>query len=188
MESTSTSLLRRLRDPRAREAWDRFVQLYAPLLYTWASHMGLQDADAADLVQDVFTVLVQKLPEFAYDRHQSFRGWLWTVTKNKWREHHRRRASRGKEVGDAFLPDAASPDPRSALEEVEYRRHLIARALEVMRDDFQPSTLRACWEHVVVGRPAAEVAAELGMSEGAVYVAKCRVLRKLRQELDGLLE
>jgi RNA polymerase sigma-70 factor (ECF subfamily) len=82
MDKTPASLLHRLRQPNAVDAWPRFVELYTPLLYYWAKRLGLQQQDAADLVQDVFVLLVQKLPEFAYDRHKSFRGWLRTVTLN----------------------------------------------------------------------------------------------------------
>jgi len=90
MATTSSSLLERLRQPEATEAWQRFVHLYTPLLYYWARGTGLPEHDAADLVQDVLVVLVQKLPEFRYDAGQSFRGWLRTITLNKWRERCRR--------------------------------------------------------------------------------------------------
>ena len=91
MYTTSTRLLERLREPGQDQAWQRFVQLYTPLLYTWAHWQGLQGADAADLVQDVFTLLLRKLPEFRYDKDRSFRGWLRTLTLNKWRENQRRK-------------------------------------------------------------------------------------------------
>ena len=80
MNTTSFSLLERLRQPSDSAAWDRFVELYTPLLFYWGRRAGLQSADAADLVQDVFEVLLHKLPEFQYDRQKSFRSWLRTVT------------------------------------------------------------------------------------------------------------
>src|SRR6516225_8631890 len=92
MHTTSASLLERLRLPTDQAAWERFVQLYTPLLYYWARHLGLQPNAAADLVQDVLTALVQKLPEFVYDRDKSFRNWLRTLTLNRWRNNRRRRA------------------------------------------------------------------------------------------------
>ena len=92
MNSTSSSLLERLRHPNADEAWDRFVRLYTPLLFHWARGVGLPRQDAADLVQDVLLLLVRKMPDFRYDRSRSFRAWLRTVTLNKWREQQRRRA------------------------------------------------------------------------------------------------
>src|SRR5262245_32982810 len=92
MHTTSISLLERLRQPQEEQAWRRFVDLYTPLLYFWARRTGLQEADAADLVQQVLAILVRKLPEFSYDREKSFRNWLRTVTLNEWRAWQRRLA------------------------------------------------------------------------------------------------
>lgn len=186
MTTTPASLLERLRQPGEQEAWGQFVELYTPLLYYWTRRMGLDPADAADLVQDVFTVLVQKLPAFHYDRARSFRAWLRTVTFNKWRESLRRiRVQSG--VNPAALAEITEPESPDPFWEVEYRQHLVSRALQVMQRHFQPTTWKACWEVVVQGRPAAEVAAELQISVNSVRAAKCRVLCHLRRELDGLL-
>jgi RNA polymerase sigma-70 factor (ECF subfamily) len=187
MNTTSPSLLERLRRPAEEESWSRFVKLYTPLLFSWARRIGLQEQDAADLVQDVLTLLVQKLPEFRYDGSKSFRGWLHTLTLNRWRETRRRGAAEA--VGNAVdLAEMPSPANDEAFWEQEYRQHLVGRALQLMQADFQPTTWKACWEFVVSGRPAAEVAAELGITLDVVYSAKSRVLRRLRQELDGLLD
>src|SRR5438105_1833156 len=97
MTTTPVSLLERLKQPVDQEAWTRFVDLYSPLIYSWARQVGLRESDAADLVQDVFTLLVQRMPEFAYDPKGSFRAWLKTVTLNKWRENQRRKAARPDE-------------------------------------------------------------------------------------------
>jgi RNA polymerase sigma-70 factor (ECF subfamily) len=187
MPSTSPSLLERLRQPGDSPAWRRFVDLYTPLLYYWARRVGLDQSGAADLVQDVLLVLVRKLPEFAYDPARSFRAWLRSVALNKWRENCRREPPR-REVQGVDLSAMAGPDAPREFEEGEYHQYLAQRAPALMRAEFQPATWKACWEQVVVGRPAAEVAAELGMSEGAAYVAKSRVLRRLREELNGLLD
>jgi RNA polymerase sigma-70 factor (ECF subfamily) len=109
MNPTPVSLLERLRRPDERAAWDRFVELYTPLLYYWARRAGLQESDAADLVQDVFALLVQKLPEFTYEPGRSFRAWLHTVTLNKWRERHRRRAAMEAAVGEPLPEELAAP-------------------------------------------------------------------------------
>lgn len=130
-------------------------------------------------------MLVQKIPEFEYDPGKSFRGWLRTILFNKWRDRRRGAAVPLDAVEPGLL---AAPHDAEVFGEAEYRQHLVERALEVMRAEFQPTTWKACWEHVVSGRSAAQVAAELGISEGAVYVAKCRVLRRLRQELKGLMD
>lgn len=187
MQTTSISLLERLRQPADSPAWQRFVDLYTPMLFQWARRKGMQEQDASDLVQDVLTTLVQKLPEFQYDPSRSFRRWLMTLALNRWRDRCRRQAVRAPE-GVAPLSDLEAPDELGEFEEAEYRQHLVARALRIMQADFQPATWQACWEHVVQRRPAAEVAAQLGISESAVYVAKFRVLNRLRQELAGLLE
>jgi RNA polymerase sigma-70 factor (ECF subfamily) len=188
VDTTSVSLLERLRQPGAQEAWTRFVQLYTPLLYYWARRLGLREQDAADLVQDVFTVLVQKLPEFTYDRDRSFRSWLHTVFMNKWHEVGRRRPALLPCAGPGGLSGVASPDNVADLGEAEFRQHLMMRALQLMQADFEPATWKACWEHAACGRPAADVATDLGITVNAVYLATSRVLRRLRQELAGLLE
>jgi RNA polymerase sigma-70 factor (ECF subfamily) len=188
MEKTSASLLEQLRVAPAPETWSRFVKLYTPLLFFWARKLGLRDADAADLVQDVFTTLVQKMPSFHYDQQKSFRSWLRTILMNKGRDALRRAAQSPLADGAAGLSGVADPDEAVALVEAEYRQHLLNHALELMQREFPVKTWKACWEHVVMGRPAAEVAAELGIVVGAVYVAKSRVLARVRQELAGLLD
>jgi RNA polymerase sigma-70 factor (ECF subfamily) len=187
MHTTSPSLLERLRQPADQTAWDRLVELYTPLLYYWARRMGLQEPDAADLVQEVFTVLVQKLPQFTYDKQKSFRGWLRTVTLHKWGEKQRRAGVR-REAEAAPLPDVADPHSPDAAWEAEYHQHIVRRALEIMQSEFQSRTWKACWETVVAGRSAEDVAAELGLSAGAVRAAKFRVLCRLREELAGLID
>jgi RNA polymerase sigma-70 factor (ECF subfamily) len=188
MDTTPATLLERLRRPSATDAWDRFVKLYTPLLFSWARHIGLREEDAADLVQDVFALLIHKLPEFTYDRHRSFRGWLRTVTLNKWRESRRRRATPPLVTGQENLAELAGAEPADAFWETEYRDHLVGRAMQLMQADFEPTTWQACWEFVVSGKSATEVAAQLGIRVDAVYSAKSRVLRRLRQELDGLMD
>jgi RNA polymerase sigma-70 factor (ECF subfamily) len=185
MQPTPVSLLERLREPGDRDAWDRFVRLYTPLLYHWAGRLGLAPDEAADLVQDVFVLLLDKLPGFTYDASRRFRGWLWTLTINKVRE--RRRAAPAFE--ELTAEDGAhTPDGVPAFVEEEYRGYVTGRALELLRRDFEPRTWRAYWEHVTNGRTAPVVAAELGVSVGAVYAAKTRVLARLREELKGLLD
>ncbi|HTU19180.1 MAG TPA: sigma-70 family RNA polymerase sigma factor [Gemmataceae bacterium] len=188
MTRTPASLLERLRQAHAPEAWERLVLLYTPLIYSWARQAGLQEADAADLVQDVFVTLVQTLPAFDYDRHKSFRGWLRTITLNKWRDRQRKRARQPVPSDAALLEDPAPAANNEHFWEVEYRQHLVNRALAIMSRDFQPATWKAFWEQAVEGRPAAEVAAELKLTIGAAYAAKLRVLDRLREEMAGMLD
>jgi RNA polymerase sigma-70 factor (ECF subfamily) len=189
MTSTSVTLLQRVRQREDREAWARLASLYTPLLLRWTRLAGLPEADAADLVQDVFVVLAAELPDFKYDPARgSFRGWLKTVTVNKCREQQRRRK---QPVGQGGVDDPLGqiPDPAvDAFWEAEYRQYLCRKALQVMQSQFEPSTWQACWRQVVEGQTAADVARQLGLSEAAVYVAKFRVLRKLRHELAGLID
>jgi RNA polymerase sigma-70 factor (ECF subfamily) len=184
MQTTSASLLLQLRQPAREAAWGRFVRLYTPLLHGWACRMGLQEADASDLVQDVFIVLVKKLPEFNYERCKSFRGWLRVIIRNKWRERLR----------CAVLPTDSGheldqlPGPEGeAFWESDYREYLVGLALRIVQQDFQPATWQAFWEHVVKSKPASQVAAEQGLTSGAVYAAKVRILARLREELDGAI-
>jgi RNA polymerase sigma-70 factor, ECF subfamily len=188
MHSTPVSLLEQLRRSPAQSDWTKFVHLYTPLLFYWARKLGMREADAADLVQDIFTVLVQKLPTFDYDQQRGFRNWLRTVLLNKWRNSLRQKANARLAGGDVNLDEFADAEPPDALAEEEYRQHLLSHALDLMRREFPEKTWRACWEHVVMGRPAADVAAELGIVPGAVYVAKSRVLARVRQQLAGMLE
>ncbi len=131
---------------------------------------------------------MRKLPDFTYDKQRSFRGWLRTLLMNRWRDGRRRAAARPAEVGHPDLDELAASASDELLEEVEYRRHLVRQALRLIRPEFRAATWKAWMGHGLEGRSAAEVARELGVSEGAVYASKCRVLRRLRRELEGLLD
>jgi RNA polymerase sigma-70 factor (ECF subfamily) len=176
-----------LRTAADRQAWERFVALYAPLLLAWARRLAPHEADAEDLVQDVFALLLRKLPDFVYDPRQRFRGWLRTVLHNRWATS-RRGPSAVLPAGASAGPEPACPDGTTEAEEVEERRQLVARALRLVRPDFRPETWQAFWQFAVCDRPAAAVAAELGVGVAVVYAAKSRVLRRLRRELAGLLD
>jgi len=188
MHSTPVSLLERLGRRHDKEAWDRFVQLYTPLLMHWSRRLTLEGHDAADLVQDVFTVLVQKRPAFQYDAGKRFRGWLWTVTLNCHRARLRTKGVPVMSDDAAAVHQAVASDGADDFAAEEYRRFLTRRAMELMQAEFRPATWRAFWETVVNERPAVEVAGEVGITENAVYLAKGRVMRRLRQELAGLLD
>lgn len=189
MDSTSVSLLRRLQRPDQEAAWERFVDLYAPLIFHWAQTQGLNVTDAADLVQDVLATLVDKLREFQYDPQRRFRGWLRTMTVNRARNFRRGESvRRSAELDDQTAATPSVQDSADLFADAEYRAFVVKRALKLMQADFQEQTWKACWEHLAEGRSAADVAQELGLSTNAVHIAKCRVLRRLRAELDGLME
>jgi RNA polymerase sigma-70 factor (ECF subfamily) len=188
MVTTHTSLLTRLREGTGREAWERFVELYTPLLFRWTQRLHLQDEEAADLVQDLFAVLVEQLPGFVYDPTKSFRAWLKTILLNRWRTYQQRRARERRVAQPDLAALVATDDAIPELEAAEYRRYLAHRALALMQSEFQPTTWQACWEFVVRDRSVEEVAREFGISVNAVYLAKSRVLRRLREELAGLMD
>ncbi|HVX11375.1 MAG TPA: sigma-70 family RNA polymerase sigma factor [Pirellulales bacterium] len=187
MHTTSVSLLQRLRQTATDHDWRRFAALYTPLLFHWVRQAGIRPPDDADVVQDVFVLLVEALPRFNYDTQRSFRGWLRTVVVNKARDRLRRK-SLPRDPDQAKLESAVDQvdDPNGW--EREHQMFLAATALKIMHDEFQQATWKACWEFVVAGRPAAEIAAEMGITENGVYVAKCRVMRRLRKELAGFLD
>lgn len=131
--------------------------------------------------------LVQTLPKFEYDRSGKFRRWLRTLMLNKLRDRKRRESREDKALAQRS-PEVNLPDGAETFWETEYQVELTRRALRLMQAEFAPATWKACWETVVQGKSSSEVAQELGISENAVYIAKCRVLRRLRQELNGLVE
>jgi RNA polymerase sigma-70 factor (ECF subfamily) len=188
MHTTPPTLLERLRDKLDAHSWGRLVDLYTPLLFSWARRCGASDSDAADLVQEVFVALLQTLPEFRYDHQRGkFRNWLLTLLRNKW--HDRLRSNAREEKARAQrLQQVESPDDAELFREEEYRRELAGRVLTLIKDEFAPATWQAFWETVVQGRSPHDVAGELGITENAVYCAKCKVLRRLRQEVTGFIE
>jgi RNA polymerase sigma-70 factor (ECF subfamily) len=186
MQTTSVSLLGRLRQADDDAAWGRFVELYTPLLCYWATRLGARGSDVADLVQDVFSILVRKMPQFHYRPEKRFRGWLWTITLNKWRELQRHRNL--PTAGDAALDGLTAPDALGARWEEEHNQYLVRKMADAIKAEFQPATWQAFWNCSIEQRSVTEVARELNMTENAVSIAKCRVLRRLRQELDGLLD
>ncbi|MCA9056407.1 MAG: sigma-70 family RNA polymerase sigma factor [Planctomycetaceae bacterium] len=189
--STSHTLLGRVksRDP---QAWQRFADIYTPLVYSWARRAGLQENDAADVVQEVFRTVARKLGDFGQDRSDpSFRGWLRTIARNECRLLYRRRANHPEVVGgsDAQQQLAELPgldDEPTADGEAQDQHYLLHRTLKIIRDDFEESTWSAFWRLTVDGDPAAEIGEQLGLSPAAVRQAKFRVLCRLRQELQGM--
>jgi RNA polymerase sigma-70 factor (ECF subfamily) len=188
--SISSSLLRRVKGSD-QQAWRDLTDIYAPLVYSWARQAGLQEADAADVLQETFRSVVLRISSFHKEGPEdSFRGWLWTITRNKIRDHFRAVAVRAPAVGGtdqriALEALPAQPPELSGDTESNSRSdvYLSQRLLNHVQAEFEPRTWQAFWATAVDNRPAANVAAELQMSIGAVYMAKSRVLKRLRQEL-----
>lgn len=182
---TSSSLLDRVKADE-KGAWERLVNLYAPLLYHWCRRWKLQDEDLSDVFQEVFKTLVVHLAEFRKDRAgATFRGWLWTITRNKVNDHFRKRSHAGGSEAAMRLSQVPAPEKpaESDPEEAEAVRALYHRGLQLIRGEFEPRTWQAFWKTAVEGRAPREVAGELSMTPGAVRVAKSRVLQRLREEL-----
>lgn len=191
--TTRVSLLVRVRDPRDEAAWSEFVEVYAPLVYRYARRSGLQDADAADVTQEVLRTTVRTMPAFDYDpRRGRFRGWLRTLTMNQVRDHQSRGKHREQGSGDTGMhrwlsEQSGQNESDEEFWEREYRERLFQWAAERVRVQFREATWRAFEETTINGRPAAEVAGDLGLSLGAVYIAKSRVLAKLKEEIESRL-
>ncbi len=184
--ATRASLLVRLRDPEDAASWNLFVDLYAPLIHGFFRRKGLQDADAADLAQEVLVRISQGIRKLDYDPERgTFRGWLFTVVRNRWRSW----AVRPRLAQEDALLDI-QPAPHEDKEwEYDYRRRLLAWAADRVRPTVAPATWQAFWRTGIEGHNAAETARALGLSVAAVYMAKSRVLTRLKEilrEADGL--
>jgi RNA polymerase sigma-70 factor (ECF subfamily) len=191
--TTSLSLLIRVR-AKEQAAWERLISLYAPLVERWCRRYRLQEADLADVRQEVFLAVASRIDEFRNERARgSFRAWLHTITRNKVCDHWRTQASKAAPGGsDAYAQllqlSAAEPVDPEAGSEAEEKSMLYRRALQLLVTDFEETTRKAFLMVVLEERPPAEVARELGISRHAVYLAKGRVLARLRDEFAGLID
>lgn len=189
---TQPSLLVRLKDAHDREAWERFVDLYAPLVYAFVRKRGLQDADAADLTQDVLRQVASAAKSLIYDpRRGSFRGWLFTVVRNRLTDHWRAAARTERGSGDSSQwrqeSEQLVSESDSAEWDAAYERQLLEFAAQQVRGDFSDATWSAFWQTAVEGRDGKSVAEELGLSVAAVYLAKGRVMARLKEQVKWLL-
>lgn len=188
--ATRLSLLVRLRDARDDSAWTQFVEIYAPLVYAFARKHGLQDADAADVTQDVLRAVSGAIQKLEYDSQRgSFRGWLFTVARNKLRNFLAARNRPGQGTGDTdaqnrLLELPAREEDQAAWWDQEYERQVFAWAVEQVRGSFQDSTWQAFWQTAVEGKSGKEVARASGLSVAAVYLAKGRVMAKLKEQIQ----
>lgn len=177
-----------------QQAWERLVRLYGPLVYGWCRQAGLQAADAADIGQEVFLAVARKITAFHRDRKgDTFRGWLRVITRNKIQDSLRARQGVGMTGALKEAPTAAPASEDEGdhhgrnADDVE-RKVLCARAVELIRPEFEAGTWQAFWRVVIEDHSPGEVAKELAMSVNAVYLAKSRVLRRLRQEFADIIE
>ena len=186
MKATETraTLLLRIRDSRDREAWSDFVALYTPLIYSYGLKYGLQDADAADVAQETMCNLVRTIQQFHYDAKQgSFRGWLVTVARNVIRRRFNENVKKAKGSGKTSMLDLLAQQPAESTEdewEREYQLRTFHWAAENVQAEFRKNTWQAFWLTTVEGQPVDRVAILLGITAGAVYIARSRVLARIK--------
>lgn len=184
---TSTSLLVRLRDERDHDAWSEFVDLYAPMLLRWCRARGLSDQDAADCIQEILTTLVRRMKDFEYDPTRSFRAWLKTIATSRLSDYFSRQRRIAVAEASASRRHLAD-DEVDVFDEQEYRAYVIGRSLKMIEADFDDKTCNMFRELMLNQRKAEDVAKQFAVSRNAVYVAKSRVLRRLRERLDGFID
>jgi len=191
-DSTSSHMVSRLRD-RDAEAWLHMVDLYGPLVFYWCRRAKLQQADAADILQNVFAAVSASIDGYQSRAEGTFRGWLWTITQHKINDHFRSTQRHGEATGgtSANVRMAEVPTPTieyqpSETDDAQDRQEFSAmlhRGLENVKAEFEDRTWKAFWRAAVEGDSTADIAAEMGITANAVRQAKSRVLRRLRDEL-----
>jgi len=193
MSITRQSLLLRAQagDPGA---WKDLVELYRPLIVAWMRYRAVLADEVDDLVQEIMLAVVQSLPSFCHSgRRGAFRSWLRTLTRNHTCDFWKARGARAldgvtTEAAEA-LGQLEGPDGGlSRLWDEEHDRYVLRCLLDLIELEFEPPTVRAFRRVALEGATSAEAARELGLTVGAVYVARSRVLRRLRDEAHGLLD
>jgi RNA polymerase sigma-70 factor (ECF subfamily) len=190
---TRASLLVRLRDPHDAVAWAELVDLYAPLVYGWARKQGLQDADAADLSQEVLGAVASAVGRLEYDpRRGAFRNWLFTIVRRKLSHWRAGQAGRPQGSGDTathqLLAQCLAPPELEKEWESEHEQRVVAWACEQVRRDVSDATWQAFWRTAIDGQRGNQVAADLGLTVAAVYHARSRVLARLKALVASVQE
>jgi RNA polymerase sigma-70 factor (ECF subfamily) len=190
---TRASLLVRLRDPRDGSAWGEFVELYAPLVFGYARKQGLQDADAADLAQDVLLAVAGSVGRLEYDPARgAFRNWLFTIVRRKLATWRVIQANNAPASGDTGIHDLLKKTPAPEAQEkdwqIEWEDRLFAWASAKVRQEVQDLTWQAFWKTAIEGQSGKQVAACLGLSVSAVYNARSRVRARLRELIKTVQE
>ena len=188
--TTRPSLLLRLRDPQDHAAWTEFVRLYESVVYRVLRKRGLQDADCRELIQEFFLTVSRNAERWNPDRERgSFRGWLRRVTRNlvvNWLKRRQRTIVGGSGLQELFAETPARADSDSEEFDCELRRAVFHRAAELVQSEVSAQTWSAFWETSMVGSSPIAAGERLAMSPGAVRVAKCRVLKRLREVVAQL--
>lgn len=191
LPTTRHSLLIRLRSEDGG-AWDEFLEIYERAIYRWARRRGLQDADALDAVQEVFHRLQHMLPRWDEEPASgTLRGWLHRVTRNVAIDAIRKRSREPVGTGQTSILNClhAMPAADDRIDENfrdEIRRLMFARAAEKVRANVQEATWQAFWLTTIERLPGETVAKQLGLSLGSIYTAKCRVLSRIRKQIETM--
>ncbi len=181
---TRHSLILRLPASTDTEAWQEFAAIYEPLIYRFGRRRGMQDADARELVQNVFVAVTRAVSRWQPDPARGrFRAWLFRIARNQLIDMvGKRKVDRGTgktSVMLALQQVHELPQDRELL--LDYRRELFLSAAGFIRDSVQPTTWQAFWSTSVEGEPIDSAAQRLGISVGAIYIARSRVLHRLKQ-------
>ena len=191
---TRPSLLLRLRDARDQQAWGEFLEIYQPLILRVVRRRGLQESDACEVTQEVLLSVAKAIGKWETDPARgSFRGWLATITRNLVVNFLIRQGRHPRGTGDSdfarWLDELPADDcGESRYFDLEHRRQIFLWAASEVETEFRSETWRAFWETSVAGREVVDVGHELKMSAGAVYVARSRVMKRLREKVEEFQE
>jgi RNA polymerase sigma-70 factor, ECF subfamily len=193
MELTRHSLLLRAR-AGDDVAWGDLSRLYRPLICAYLRRQSVPEHELDDLVQEILVSVVRGLPAFEHSgRPGAFRAWLRTIAYNEsrdyWKSTARHKSTAAHALAEGMLAQLEDPDHSlNRFWEEEHDRYLLRRLLDLIELEFEPATVRAFRRVALEGASGAEVAGEIGMTIAAVYAARSRVLKRLREVADGLLE
>jgi len=185
---TRPSLLLRVRDVADGDAWREFVGIYTPLIFGYCRRRGLQEADAADVAQEVMQTVARSIGGFNYQPDKgTFRSWLYTVTRSRFSNFLRRQRRHPRGDGETELREFLEAQPVPETDDTwdqEFRQRLLDWACAQVRSEFQDPTWQAFRLTAIEGKPPKETAATLGLSVGALYIARSRVTARIREKVQ----